>query len=208
MDVSRPYAAVCPTLDGEVLSVLARTSAPLSGRDVARLVERGSQGGVNRVLRRLAKHGIVDVQEAGSALLYALNRDHLAAPAVITLEGMKADLRRRLSEAIEAWELPPRHASMFGSAARGDGDTESDIDLFIVRRDEIEEDDARWREQIDDLATSVRRWTGNHAGIAEVSEPETRRLKLKQPPVYEDLLAHAIDLFGVPVATILHGADR
>jgi len=208
MDVSRPYAAVCPTLDGEVLSVLARTSRPLSGRDVARLVERGSQGGVNRVLRRLAGHGIVDVQEAGSALLYALNRDHLAAPAVMILDGLRAELGRRLSEAIAAWEVPPLHASMFGSAARGDGDTESDIDVFIVRPDEVEEDDARWRGQLDALATAVRRWTGNHAGIAEVSGRETRRLKLEQPPVYEDLLAHAIDLFGVPVATILEGADR
>lgn len=97
------------------------------------------------------------------------------------LDGMRAELGRRLSEAIAAWEVPPLHASMFGPGARGDGDTESDIDVFIVRPDEVEEDDARWRGQLDALATSVRRWTGSHAGMAEVSGRETRRLKQEQP---------------------------
>ena len=65
-------------------------------------------------------------------------------------------------------ELAPVHASVFGSAARGDGDAASDIDVFVVRPATVAEDDATWRGQLDSLADDITRWTGNHAGISEV----------------------------------------
>ena len=203
MDVARPYTAVSPTLDGEVLVTLARTTRPLTGRDVARLVRRGSQQGVSLALRRLVRHGLVSAQEAGPALLYALNRDHLAAPAVEILAGMREELLRRLRGSIEQWQVPPVHASLFGSAARGDGDAGGDIDIFVVRPERIDEADPRWRGQIDELAADVRRWTGNHAGIAEVSTRELGRLRRERPPVVEDLRAHAITLAGLPASQLL-----
>lgn len=209
MDVAHPHTAVSPTLDGEVLVTLARTTRPLTGREVARLVRRGSQQGVNLALRRLVQQGLVHAQEAGPALLYTLNRDHLAAPAVEVLAGMREELVRRLREAIGQWEVAPAHASLFGSAARGDGDPESDIDIFIVRPKEVDEDDPRWRAQIDRLVADVHRWTGNHAGVAEVSARELPRLRRERPPVVADLgadaitLTDAITLSGTPPSRLL-----
>jgi len=203
MDVTRPYTAICPTLDSEVLSVLAGTSRPLSGREVSRLVGRTSHTGVRAVLNRLSEHGVVDRQEAGRAFLFTLNREHLAAPAVTVLAGMRTELVRRLCHAIESWRIVPIHASIFGSAVRGDGDTTSDIDLFIVRPKDIDDDDPVWREQLDRLATSVRRWTGNHAGIAEIAEMEIPRLRGAEPPIVAELKEDAVLLFGSGVSALL-----
>jgi predicted nucleotidyltransferase len=202
MNLSRPYAAVCPTLDIDVLSALANTTRPLTGREVARLVGRESHEGVREALNRLTEHGLVDRQEAGRALLFTLNRDHLAAPAVAILADMRSELIRRLRRLIESWDIAPIYASMFGSAARADGNTESDIDLFIVRPNDVDDNDMIWRQQLDDLADSVRHWTGNHAGIAEVAELEIPRLRADEPPVVRDLRDESVLLAGPDISTL------
>lgn len=207
MDVARPEAVISPTLDGAVLTVLARTNRPLTGREVARLLERRSHGGVLDALNRLSKQGIVDRQEAGRALLYTLNRDHLAAPVVERLADLRLELLRRFGEAIAAWEIAPVHASLFGSFARGDGDAESDIDVFIVRPDRVGEDDPIWREQLDSLSSHAFRWTGNRVSIAEVAAKEIRRLKRDSPPIVGELRSDAIVIAGPEVSAVL-GARR
>jgi DNA-binding transcriptional ArsR family regulator len=197
MDMSEPFAVICPTLDGPVLTVLAATTRPLAAREVSRLVRRGSWGGVRRALLRLTEHGIVSVEEVGNVTLYALNRRHLAAPAVDVLAGLHDELVRRLSEEIGAWSVPALHASLFGSAARGDGDVTSDVDLFVVRRRRVEHDDRRWRSQLERLAADVLAWTGNHAGIAEVGESELARVG--KSPAGRNIRADGITLAGKPI---------
>jgi hypothetical protein len=105
--------------------------------------------------------------------------------------------------AIADWDLPPVHVSLFGSVARGEGDATSDIDLFVVRPDDIAEDDARWRGQIDGLAAQVVRWTGNHAGIAEAANAETKRPRKDRPPIVAELDAYAIVLSGNALGSLL-----
>lgn len=203
MDVSRPYTAICPTLDSEVLSVLAGTTRPLTGREVARLTGRTSHRGVSEVLTRLVEHGLVDRQEAGRALLFTLNREHLAAPAVEVLAGMRSELLRRVRELVDAWEMEAVHISVFGSTARGEGDTQSDIDLFVVRSDTVSEDDPRWRDQLADLAKKIERWTGNSASIVEAAEAEIGRLVEDERPILAELRSDAIPVKGADITALL-----
>lgn len=203
MDVARPYTAICPTLDSGVLSVLAGTTRPLTGREVARLAGRSSHSGVLNALERLVEHGVVDREEAGRALLFTLNREHLAAPAVDVLAHMRSELLDRLRSAVDSWEIAPVHVSLFGSAARGEGDTDSDIDLFIVRPKKVDSEDPRWREQLDLLARRVQRWTGNRLGIAEVGKAEIPRLRKDEPPILDELRADAITIAGPEAKTLL-----
>ncbi len=133
VDLSRPWALIRSPIDMEVVLVLRGTTRPLTGREVARLVRTGSQPAVNASLRRLAEEGLVHSEEAGNAYLYTFNREHLAAPALEQLAGIRSELERRLRTEIAEWEIAPTHASIFGSAARGDGDNSSDIDVFVVR---------------------------------------------------------------------------
>ena len=167
------------------------------------MLGRASHSGVVGVLNRLSEQGVVDRAEAGRALLFTLNREHLAAPAVDVLAGMRAELLRRLQNAIEGWGIAPVHVCMFGSVARGEGDVHSDIDLFVVRPGRVPEEDERWREQLDELARRVQRWTGNRAGIAEVAETEIERLRDDAPPIIAELRADSITLAGPEVAALL-----
>jgi len=205
MDLTRPYAAVGPTLDPGVLTVLAGTSRPLTGREIARLLGRASHSGVIAALDRLVDQGLVAREEAGRAFLFTLNRKHVAAPAVELLADLREELLRRIREEVESWSVQVLHLSLFGSAARGDGSTHSDIDLFAVRRSGIERQDPDWRDQVDFLGWQIERWTGNPTRIVEVAEEEIDRLKKERPPVVDELLADAIVLAGPEISNLLGG---
>jgi predicted nucleotidyltransferase len=203
MDLSRPWALIRSPIDMEVLLVLLGTTRPLTGREVARLVRAGSQPAVNAALRRLAEEGLVRAEEAGNAYLHTFNREHLGAQAVEMLAGIRRELERRLRAEIGEWEISPAHVSMFGSAARGDGDTRSDIDLFVVRPADVPEDNPDWRDQLDRLSDHVHDWTGNRAVLSEVSVADVRRLRRDRPPVVEELRRDAITLAGAAPIELL-----
>lgn len=206
MDLTRPWALVRSPIDMDVLLVLRRTTRPLTGREVARLVPTASQPTVNASLRRLSEEGLVRAEEAGNAYLYTFNREHLGAPAIELLADIRSELERRLREEIAGWEIPPVHASIFGSAARGDGDTRSDIDIFVVRPRRVSEGDARWRQQLERLSDHVHDWTGNHAGLAEVSAGDLRRLRRERPPIIDDVRRDAITLAGAQPDELFRGS--
>jgi predicted nucleotidyltransferase len=187
----------------EAVLVLRGTTRPLTGREVARLVRVGSQPAVNAALRRLAEEGVARAVEAGNAYLYTLNREHLAAPALELLAAIPAELERRIRSEVAEWTIAPAHLSVFGSAARGDGDTRSDIDLFIVRPGGVSEGDVRWRAQLERLSDRIHAWTGNHAGLSEVPAADVRRLRREHPPIVDELQRDAITLAGPTPAELL-----
>lgn len=207
MDVARPYAAVCPTLDGDVLRVLAGTTRGLTGREVAALTGRRSHSGVLDVLHRLTEHGLVTRVELNRAYLFALNREHVAAPAVELMANLRVELFGRIRSAIEEWPVAPTHASVFGSTARGDGSVDSDIDLLIVRPPAIPDEELRWRAQVEDLRQKIQAWSGNATTIFEVSVATLARLRDEQRPIVDELRSDAIGLFGAEIATLLDPAS-
>ena len=203
MNVSRAYSAVAPTVEGDVLVVLAGTTQPLTGRRVARLARRGSVAAVAKALNRLVSQGIVFRQEVPPASLYTLNRRHLAAPAVETLALIRTELLKRLRDALSTWSVPPVHASLFGSAARGDGDIDSDIDIFIVRPAGMDTEAPAWEAQLRGLGEAVLAWTGNDAGIIDFAERDIEQMRNESPPVRGGLQRDGIDLAGVPLRELL-----
>ena len=202
MDLSAPHAALVSGPEGEVLVALSGTSAGLTGRQVASRVKNASPASVHRALRRLVEQGVVEGRTVGRAILYTLNTEHLVAPAVALLSGLRAELIQRLTRALAAPPVPA-HASLFGSAARGDGDVGSDLDLFIVRPAKLDEDDRAWRDKLDGLAGAVRRWTGNPLSISEVSARDVVRLRRLRPAIVTALEDDAVTLVGDPIRKIL-----
>lgn len=196
MDFANPYSVVCPTLDGPVLQILYHTTRPLTGREVSRLVTRGSERGVRLVLGRLVAHGLVNKEPAGAASLYTLNREHVAFPIVRQLMSLLQEVPQRISEDIANWRVPPEHASLFGSAARGDGSLTSDVDIFLIRPDAVASDDIRWRRQLQGLSDQVHDWTGNHASMIDVSRAELRAMLRRNEPIAESLRKDSVRLFG------------
>lgn len=205
MDLSRPASAVVPSLSADVLLVLAGTTMGLTGRTVQRLARTGSQEGVRKVLLHLGRQGLVNVTEAGSANLYSLNRDHVAAPAVLALVNLRGQLFKHIADEIKQWPIQPLAAAVFGSAARGDGGTESDIDLFVIRPEEITDDDPQWETAVAELSGSVRRWSGNSASIIQITPSQVAEMIGRNEPIVESLRKDAVSLVG---PHILSTVDR
>lgn len=182
-----------------MLVVLAATSEWMTGRQIAGLARRGQSASVSAALNRLVAQGIVERQPAGRALLHRLNRSHLAAAAVDTLAGMRRELIDRLRRQFDGWTVRPIHASLFGSAARGDGDERSDIDLLLVRPMGTDEEDPTWRADVADLSAEVLAWTGNHAAVIEQSVNEATAMLKQPPPILANLERDGIVLAGSPL---------
>jgi hypothetical protein len=183
--------------------VLARTTRGLTGREVARLARRGSQRGVLSALERLVEQGLVERAETGAGFQYTLNREHLAAPAVEALVGIRSAFWERLRRAVADWDQPATHVSVFGSAARGEGDAASDIDILVVRPEGLSSEDSPWRAQVAEIAERVRLWTGNHAGIAEIGERDLPGLARERPALADNLRADAVTIAGLDISELL-----
>lgn len=194
MDFRRPLGAVIPTLDGDVLAVLAGAEEEFSGRRIHRVLGAGSENGVRKAAERLTDQGIVLSRQAGRANLYKLNRAHLAAPYVEGLTTLRAQLFDRLRSTISAWSLPPRSAMVFGSVARGEATARSDLDLLVIRPSGVEEDAGEWRDQLAVLEGEATEWTGNDVRILEYGEGELGDAAVRR--VIEEALADGIELYG------------
>jgi predicted nucleotidyltransferase len=182
MDFSRPLSVVVPTLDGDVLAVLAGAEEEFTGRRIHRVLGRGSEHGIRKAADRLVEQGIVSRRQAGQAKLYSLNRSHLAAPYVEGLGSLLAQLVERLTETVAGWKVPPALVFLFGSVARGDAGPDSDLDLFIVRKaTPVRSGDSAWEEQLVKLESEATVWTGNEARVLEyrgqdLADPAIREL--------------------------------
>ncbi|WP_344148314.1 nucleotidyltransferase domain-containing protein [Kribbella yunnanensis] len=205
--MSNPVSTVLTSLEGAVLQVLARTTAPLTGSKVHQLAAVGSETGTRKVLRRLATTGLVSATEVGAAVQYTLNRDHLAAHAVMELVSLRQRLFDSISAAIETWQVKPDHASVFGSAARGDGDVDSDIDLLIIHG--FGEDPTQERlDQVDDLADQVYRWSGNHLQAYTLDRPGFLQHIRADEPIVKDWRRDAVTVYGADFRTFMNALVR
>ena len=143
MDVTEPANVLLAPGTAAVLRALAGADTAFTIRQLAR-VAGVSHSRAHQAVHRLAEHGLVLAEQFGNAKLCRLNRAHLAADIVIQLTQLRAKIMELLRREIVVWELQPYHASLFGSAARGDGDASSDLDVLVVRPTGSAEGDATW----------------------------------------------------------------
>jgi len=166
VDVSSPIRSVIPSLDGPVLDALSRSNAPASLSELHRRAAEGSVSGVRRVLERMVEHGLVLHVPGG----YVLNREHLAADAVLLLAGLHGKFRERLREWVSTRHEPVVAVGLYGSLARRDGSADSDVDLVVVVAEQT------GTELRDELAAAVELWTGNPAQVVVLTAAEVEAL--------------------------------
>ncbi|HVB41961.1 MAG TPA: nucleotidyltransferase domain-containing protein [Streptosporangiaceae bacterium] len=225
MDLTDPTRSVTATLDGPVLAVLARSGIPMTVGDVAGQMPRGSEVGVRRSLARLVEQGIVRATEMGRNRVHELNREHVAAPVADLLAGLRLELWQRLRAKLGTWNPKPIYGCVFGSAARGDGDSGSDIDLLLVHAPFPADSDPRrqakglvdqlagvaaefaavqlterqvskWHRQVDELHGHVRAWTGNRLQATEMSSFEWGDHRRRGSALFENIARDAIKVAG------------
>ncbi|HUY51156.1 MAG TPA: nucleotidyltransferase domain-containing protein [Streptosporangiaceae bacterium] len=185
---------------------------------------RGSEIGVRRCLARLVEQGIVLATEMGRNRVHELNREHLAAPVAELLSGLRLELWNRFRKTLGAWNPRPVYGCVFGSAARGDGDTQSDIDLLLVHPPLPGESDpqrrpgdlaavaglaaefmaaplterqlARWRRQVDQLRGLARGWTGNPLQVLEMSTFQWADHQRCRSALFGEISRDAVEVAG------------
>lgn len=223
MDLSDPTRAVTPTLDGPVLAVLAAAGRPLTVGQVAQQAARGSEIGIRRSLARLVEQGIVRAIWMGRNQVHELNREHIAADIAVALANLRVELWDRFRREFKGWKVKPLLASVFGSAARGDGNESSDIDLLLVHppfpgepkparvnsalssqiADALgnfalgsEKADAaqQWEVQLEGLRDAVHAWTGNPLQIADMSFHEWRQPAKAHRELLSEIASVGIEL--------------
>ena len=193
MELSRPLSTVTPTLDGDVLGVLALQEVAFTTGQLHRVLGRFSEEGIRRVLLRLTKQGVVQAERVGNAFSYQLNRDHLAAPHIIGLASIQATLLARIEDRLTSWEVPAVYAAVFGSAARGQMTVDSDLDLLLVRPDDLLDD--VWEAQVDNLIIDVTRWIGNDTRPFQVTVGELRE-RTRDEPILHGVLESGLTVAG------------
>lgn len=224
MDLRDPTRAVSATLDGTVLAALASSGRPMTVSEIAQQATRGSEVGIRRSVDRLVVQGTVIATQMGRNRVHELNRDHVAAPAAALLADLRIELWRRLRSTFAEWDPAPLYACAFGSAARGDGDEDSDIDVLVVRpvfasadpgerlTGRISEMTARsqgrliparrradWDAQVDALEAQVPRWTGNALHLVELDPRRWWTSGDGDDALREEIARDAIDLHGQPL---------
>lgn len=204
MDLSSPISSVIPSAHGAVLAVLARTHEPLSGRRVAALTDgRVGQRRVNDVLGELADAGIVRCERHPPAKLYVLNREHVAAAGVIALASQWEELLRRIRDELVGWQVPPVSACLFGSAARGSAQLDSDLDILLVTDLHDARRESEWQHQVDRLTEQVQAWSGNACEVLELSRDDLAAAAARDDRLVRELRADAITLGGRDIRLLL-----
>lgn len=212
MDLGEPLAALLPTLQARVLRTLLNDRGWMTGADVHRVAGAGSDNGVRRVLAAFADQGIVRSRRVGRTVVYTLNRDHVLCEPLLALAGARTALLDRLRGEIEGWTagVPACHASVFGSFARGNAGTGSDLDLLVVLDPSTDADltDPVWVSQLAGLERHVTGWTGNPAQIVDMDVAGVRGLREAGDPLLRSWLEDGLHLVGVPLRQVLGATAR
>lgn len=198
MDFLHPVQAVIPGVQGQVLAVLAETTAELNLSTLARLAGV-SVAQASRVMPKLVQLGLVERRELPPSSQFRLVRENVAAQAIIDLARSRDNALKRLGESTAAVPFEPVSIIAFGSFARGEADEQSDLDVVVVRPEDIDEDDDDWASAVQRWSDEARAITGNRVEVLEVSHDEVRTRLASQSPLWSDILKVGITVHGLPI---------
>ncbi|WP_188491773.1 nucleotidyltransferase domain-containing protein [Williamsia phyllosphaerae] len=194
MQLNKPLATVTPTLDGDVLTVLASADVMFTISQIQRILTTASGEGIRKVLARLAVQGVVLHDRVGRTNTYRLNTEHLAAESIVALSRLNSTFLNRLEQHLGEWGATLRYAAVFGSAATGRMKLDSDIDLLLVRGADL--GDVEWDWRVTELARRVTAWTGNDCRIVDYTDNEFRAAAVAGEPLFRDVSAQGLTVAG------------
>jgi DNA-binding transcriptional ArsR family regulator len=195
MDYVHPISAVVPGAQGRILDVLVETTAELSVRMIARL-SGVSAAQASRVLPDLVDLGIVERREVPPSSQFRLVRSNVAAQALIALSRSRESVLDQIGIAAAALPAPPLSVIVFGSFARGEATADSDLDIVVVRPDDLDEDEA-WTASIDGWRDHVRAVAGNPVEILEVSRTEVGTKLGSRSTLWRDVARDGVVVHGL-----------
>lgn len=151
------------------------------------------------VLTTLASLRIVDSAPAGRGHTYWLNRDNAYVRAMLDpVFRAEHELPDAMLEAIRRhFEDDASSVVLFGSYARGDQNTESDVDVIAVAYDA--QGKQRIEENLLTAGPTFRRMFGATLSAIVYEPAEAASLAHRAPALYESLLSEGIRVAGLSV---------
>ena len=194
MNTGEPTDIALPRATAAVFRVLAGADASFSIRQLARVAGVSAPRAIE-IVNHASERGLILVELAGRSRMCRLNREHLAAGALIDLVTIRQRMLHAIEDEIASWRIAPMHTSLFGSAARGDGNSHSDLDLLLIRP--ISEPDKEWEEQKYTSGVRLRAKIGNHVSWFDISSTELKRAMRASEPIIVEWKRDSIHLSGV-----------
>ncbi len=130
--LDRPLALFYDGPRARVLDVLFSHTGALSGRAIARQADL-SPTTVNGALAELFHAGVVSWQTKGRANLWYLKDDNSVVEQIRKFAKIQDGAAGKL--VAEALGSEPVSVVLFGSAARGESGSKSDVDILVIARD-------------------------------------------------------------------------
>ncbi len=200
MNLSEPYDLVLTRATAAVMRVLIGAETSFSIRQIARIAEITVPQAA-RVIEYESARGLVLVDIAGRSKMCRFNNEHIGANSVVELLTLRERMIQLMSSEISLWAIQPLHSSLFGSAARGSGDTESDLDVLLVRPEEAPT--AEWEQQKYLSATLLRRKIGNSISWFDISLSELSTARLVDEPIFSEWKRDGVALTEVTLPNLL-----
>ncbi len=206
MDYRRPVETLIPGVQGRVLGVLARVGTDLTMRGIADLAGVSPQQ-ASVVIGRLVKLGVVERRDVPPASLVRLATENLAAQAVLSIAGLRGTTLDRLTELASAIRPAPASLVAFGCFARGEADSESDIDVLAVRPLGLRNDDDEWTDALWAWTSAAASAVGNSVNVIEAAAEEIPGLLQRPgPSVWTEIVRDGILLVGSPLEQLAEAA--
>jgi predicted nucleotidyltransferase len=176
-----------------ILRALQDAAEGMSGRQVAR------QAGINHqtcavALGRLEELGVVLRQGAGQSQLFRLNRTHrvvqdLLLPLLREEREVYPRVLRRVGELVSG---RCKRALVFGSVARGEERSDSDLDLLLVADGPRHQGAAR--QAAADVRAAIGREWGLRANPVVLTERAVEARRARQDPLIANILLEGVEI--------------
>ncbi len=147
-------------------------------------IARIPQASAHRNIKSILENGLLDRKRIGKANLYSLNKEHILYPILKSgFEGERnvlADLKKVTAEAIK--HLPEvESAILFGSIVKGTERADSEVDIFIV----CKEDKSQLEEKLKDMISVTQNRFGNPVSLMIKHYEELKDLKTRS--IYKEI---------------------
>lgn len=188
----------------KILRFLVKSQAQLNGREIAKNVGL-SHVKVHAALKDLFKHGVVSVRSVGKSLVYWLNEEHFLVKEIIRpMFEKESDTFGHIIRIILREIKPPRPLSiiLFGSFAKGNSSSDSDIDIVLVYPHH--KNKSLITKELSEAEKKITSLFGNHLACVPLKIEEFQKRLRKKDSFIKEIIYTGKVLYGRSVSELIN----
>lgn len=194
MNLSQPGADLLGETPAALLRALARRTSAASGRELGRLAGISSPSTAHRALAELVRTGLVTATESSHATLFALNREHALWIPIESILGIPAKIDHMIETIVAEAFGDTATVALFGSVARGDATSGSDIDIALVVANDARPDSVA--DVSDQLVERLGAFAGNPVQVVAINRGQLAGMIAEHDPLIDSWLEDARTVGG------------